>query len=82
MAECSLKGRGYRNDKGLTRLHAGPAAAVGEVDGHESVAVVLHVLVHAETSPVVSINVANCGRGGEGSVSCRRKKPNRLRVQV
>ncbi len=66
-----LREGSYRNDKGLTRLHARPAVAVGEVDGHEGVAVVLHVVVHAETGPVVSINVANCGRGGEGSVSCR-----------
>ncbi len=52
---------------------------MGEVDGHKGVAVVLHVLVHAETSPVVSVNVANCGRGGEGSVSCRRGETEKVR---
>ncbi len=55
---------------------------MGEVDGHEGVAVVLHVVVHAETSPVVSVNVANCGRGGEGSVSCTGgETQKRVRVQ-
>ncbi len=52
---------------------------MGEVDGHEGVAVVLHVVVHAETSPVVSVNVANGGRGGEGSISCRIVKQKKIK---
>ncbi len=55
---------------------------MGEVNGHKGVAVVLHVVVHAETGPVVSVNVANCGRGGEGSVSWRWMKQKRSRIQA
>ncbi len=46
---------------------------MGEVDGHKGVAVILHVVVHAETSPVMLLDVTNLCGGGVDSFGCKKK---------